>query len=144
MNAKVVSTVLAIVWLAAPAALAETRLAPGVKPSKKQSDAAAAKKQSGNAAPKPSRRPVETVETRKNKKGKIDRWIYRRDGVVYKREYDRNGDGRADFRVLEDHGIFLQKEYDLRYDGTFDKIEKAPARGSSGRVKTISGEEVPS
>ncbi len=80
--------------------------------------------------------PVETVELKKNKRGKVDRWLYRKDGLVYKREYDRNGDGKPDFRVVEDHGRFIQKEYDLKYDGTFDKIEKAEPRGSSGRIKT--------
>jgi len=39
-------------------------------------------------------RAEEIVKTHKNKKGNIDRWIYMKDGVVYKREYDRNGDGK--------------------------------------------------
>ena len=83
---------------------------------------------------------AEEVETRKNKKGQVDRWIYRRDGVIYKREYDRNGDGKPDFRVIEDHGRLVRKEYDTHYNGKFDKVEKPPAHGSTGRIKTIDTE----
>ncbi len=76
----------------------------------------------------------EKVETRKNKKGRIDRWIWRDQGVVTKTEHDRNGDGKPDLRILEDHGRFVSKEYDDNFDGKMDRIEKALPRGSSGRA----------
>ena len=82
----------------------------------------------------------ENVETRKNKKGQVDRWVYRRDGMIYRRDYDRNGDGNPDFRVIEDHGRLVRKEYDRNYDGKFDRVEKSLAQGSSGRIKTIDTE----
>ena len=83
---------------------------------------------------------AETLETRKNKNGKTVEWIYRRQGVVYKREYDRNGDGKPDYRVLEDHGRLVKKEFDNNFDGKADKIEKPLPRGSSGRIKTMNTE----
>ena len=86
--------------------------------------------------------PVETIENGRNKKGVIDRWFFKRDGVIWKREYDRNGDDKADLRIIEDHGRLVQKEWDLGYNGTWDKIEKPLARGSSGHTKSISGKEV--
>ena len=83
---------------------------------------------------------AETREAVKNKKGVVDRWVYRRDGAVYQREYDRNGDGRADFRSLEVRGRLIRKEYDLNYDGKYERVEKPFARGSSGRIKTTNTE----
>ncbi len=83
---------------------------------------------------------AETVEPRENKKGIVDRWVYARDGAIYKREYDRNGDGKPDFRVIELNGRLELKEYDTNYDGKFDKKERPLARGSSGRIKTINTE----
>ena len=80
------------------------------------------------------------VQTRKNKKGEVCEWVYEKEGAVYKREYDRNGDDKPDLRILEDHGRLLRKEYDNNFDGKFEKVEKPLARGSSGRIKTINSE----
>ena len=80
------------------------------------------------------------VETRTNKKGKIDRWIYRQNGEVVKREYDRNGDGKPDFRVIESHGRLVRKEYDNNFDGKFEKTERPPAPSSNGWTKTTDTE----
>ncbi len=80
--------------------------------------------------------PTTAVETRKNKKGKIDRWIYREGGVINKREYDRNGDGKPDLRIFEDHGHFLRKERDDNFDGKIEKVEEPSIRGSRRNVKT--------
>ncbi len=82
----------------------------------------------------------ERVEVRKNKKGAAAEWVYRKDGVIYKKEYDRNGDSKPDFRVIENHGRFVRKEYDNNFDGKFEKVEKPLARGSSGIPKTMDTE----
>ena len=83
---------------------------------------------------------AETVETRKNKKGKVDEWIYRKNGVVYKKEYDRNGDGKPDLRIFQSHGLLVRKEYDNNFDGKFEAVEKPLSRGSDGIVKTMDTE----
>ena len=82
----------------------------------------------------------EQVEAVKNKKGRVNKWIYRKEGVVYKTEHDRNRDGKPDFRVIENHGRFLRKEYDDNFDGKFERIEKAAERGSSGHTKYSNSE----
>ena len=84
------------------------------------------------AAPVPAK---EKVEMRKNKKGRVDRWIWRDQGSVTKTEHDRNGDGKPDLRIFEDHGRFVSKEYDDNFDGKIDRIEKAPPRGSTGKTQ---------
>ena len=83
---------------------------------------------------------AEKILTHKNKKGRVNEWIYEKDGAIYKREYDRNGDGKPDLRILEDRGRLVRKEYDNHFDGKFEKIEKPLARGSSGRIKTMNSQ----
>lgn len=72
--------------------------------------------------------------------GKPDYWAYfEKDGAIDKREWDRNFDGKPDFRTLEDHHRLLEKQYDDNFDGKFEIVQKAPAKGSSGRTKTTAG-----
>lgn len=69
--------------------------------------------------------------------GKPDTWIYfDKSGSIYKREWDRNFDGKPDLRTLEDHHHLIEKHYDDNFDGKFELIQKAPPKGSSGRIKT--------
>ncbi len=68
--------------------------------------------------------------------GKPDYWIFLKKGAIYKREWDRNFDGEADFRTLESEHKLLEKQYDDNFDGKFEKIIKAPVRGSTGRTPT--------
>jgi|GEM_PF-1744455 len=70
----------------------------------------------------------------KKKDGKPHHWVYYQAGSVFKREWDRNGDGRADLRILEQRKRFIEKSYDDNFDGTFDRTERAPKRGSSGKI----------
>ena len=114
----------------------------------------------------PMSRAAERVEKLdQNKDGKIDTWVTRdanghllmiaydrhvdgkpdywtsfdKEGNIYKREWDRNFDGKADFRTLEDHHRLIEKQYDDNFDGKFELIQKAPAKGSTGRAKTKAG-----
>ncbi len=69
--------------------------------------------------------------------GKPDTWIYfDKGGSIHKREWDRNFDGKPDLRTLEDHHHLIEKQYDDNFDGKFELIQKAPPKGSSGRIKT--------
>jgi len=71
--------------------------------------------------------------------GKPDYWIYLKNGLIYLREWDRNFDGKPDFRSLEKNHRLIEKHYDDNFDGKFEKIVKAPERGSTGRIKTTAG-----
>ena len=72
--------------------------------------------------------------------GKPDYWAYfDKGGAIDKREWDRNFDGKPDFRTLEDHHRLIEKQYDDNFDGKFEIVQKAPAKGSSGRAKTTAG-----
>ena len=73
----------------------------------------------------------------KHKDGKPDYWRYYKNGKIYKREYDRNFDGKLDFRILEENGRLVEKQYDDNFDGKFEKIIKAPSKGSVLKVKTL-------
>ena len=68
--------------------------------------------------------------------GKPDYWTYFKEDSIYLREWDRNFDGKSDFRTYERNHQLLEKQYDDNFDGKFEKIEKAPKKGSSGRTKT--------
>lgn len=68
--------------------------------------------------------------------GKPDYWLFLKKGAIYKREWDRNFDGEADFRTLERDHKLLEKHYDDNFDGRFEKIIKAPVKGSTGRTPT--------
>lgn len=88
-----------------------------------------------------SRGGIEKVAIDKSRRdGKPDTWRYYRDGRIYKKEWDRNFDGRPDFRVIEEKGRFVEKQYDDDHDGTFEKIQKAPRRGSTGITKTYANQ----
>ncbi len=73
---------------------------------------------------------------RYRKDGKSDYWLYLRNSSIYMREWDRNFDGKPDFRTYEREHKLLEKRYDDNFDGKFEKIVKAPGRGSTGRIKT--------
>ena len=75
------------------------------------------------------------VERHKGKNGKINKWVFRQKGRVYKIEHDRNGDGKPDLRIFEERGFFVRKEYDDNFDGKFEKIEKRPEKkGALGPI----------
>ncbi|MBI4352433.1 MAG: hypothetical protein HY593_00755 [Candidatus Omnitrophica bacterium] len=76
---------------------------------------------------------------KQRKDGKPDTWRYLRNGLVYKREWDRNFDGKPDFRTIEIHNRLVEKQYDDDFDGRFEKVEKPPKRGSTGIAKTTAG-----
>jgi hypothetical protein len=67
-------------------------------------------------------------------------WIYYKDGSPYKREWDRNFDGKADLRVFEDRGRYVSEERDDNFNGKFEVTEKALPRGSSGKIRTMNGQ----
>ena len=78
---------------------------------------------------------VEAVDD--NRDGRPDKWIHTDGkGRVFLKEWDRNHDGKPDLKVFESNGRFTEKHYDDNFDGVFEKIVKAPKKGSTGRTKT--------
>ncbi len=68
--------------------------------------------------------------------GKPDTWIHAKNGSVEMREWDRNFDGKPDFRSKERGGHLIEKQYDNNFDGKFEKIEKAPQKGTILKTQT--------
>ncbi len=77
------------------------------------------------------------VATDKRVDGKPDYWRFLKKGAIYRREFDRNFDGRSDLKLVENNGHLVEKQYDNDFDGKFEKVEKAPEKGSTGLVRTV-------
>jgi len=70
----------------------------------------------------------EVVAMDKSGRGKPDTWVYKKNGSVVMREWDRNFDGKPDLRMTESRGHVLEKQYDDNFDGQFEKTVKTPRR----------------
>ncbi len=86
----------------------------------------------------------------RNADEKPDRWTFFKNGIIYKREWDRNFDGLPDYRILfstksdfrSDANTQMQsftKQYDNNNDGVFEVTVKGEKRSSPKRLSVTVG-----
>ncbi len=80
--------------------------------------------------------PLEIRSDRSHKDGKVDRWVYFKNGKMVRTEWDRNFDGKPDFKVFQDGTRLIEKQYDDNFDGKYERTVKAPEKGTVDSTST--------
>ncbi len=80
--------------------------------------------------------PTEIRSDRSHKDGKVDDWVYLKQGKVVRHEWDRNFDGKPDFKLFQDGKRLIEKQYDDNFDGKYERTVKAPEPGTIDSTPT--------